>query len=70
VAYVIRKDASLTVSELDEFCRQHPMLARYKRPKYYKFTEAIDLTATGKKIHYKAKAKAEEDMKKGKFEKV
>lgn len=70
VSYVIRKDTSLTVKELDEFCKQHPMLARYKRPKYYRFVDKLDLTATGKKIHYKAKLRAEEDMKNGAFEKV
>ncbi|MFK5954524.1 MAG: AMP-binding protein, partial [Desulfobacterium sp.] len=70
VAYVIRKDPSLSVRELDDFCKQHPMLARYKRPKYYKFTDKVDITATGKKIHYKAKSRAEEDMKNGTFEKV
>ncbi|MGD9733317.1 MAG: class I adenylate-forming enzyme family protein, partial [Desulfamplus sp.] len=70
VAYIIPKDPSLTAKELDEFCKQHPMLARYKRPRYYRFVEKVDLTATGKKIHYKAKARAEEDMKNGAFEKV
>ena len=70
VAYVIRRDPSLTIAELDEFCKNHPMLARYKRPRYYKFTDQLDLTATGKKIHYKAKARALEDMKNEAFVKV
>ncbi len=33
VAYVVPRDSSLT-GELNEFCARHPMLARYKRPRY------------------------------------
>ena len=70
VAYVIRKDPSLTVQELNDFCREHPMLARYKRPRHYRFVESVSMTATGKKIHYKAKVQAREEMEKGLFTKV
>ena len=70
VAYVVRKDPSLTAGELDEFCKNHPMLSRYKRPKYYSFVDSLFMTATGKKIHYKAKEKAVDDMKKGLFDKA
>lgn len=70
VAYVIKADASLTAVELDRFCKDHSMLARYKRPRYYKFVESLEMTATGKKIHYKVKQQANEDMKKGLLEKV
>lgn len=69
-AYVIKKEPSLTARELDEFCQNHPMLARYKRPRYYKFVESLPMTATGKKIHYKVKEQAGEDMEKGRLEKV
>ncbi|MFH1137292.1 MAG: AMP-binding protein [Pseudomonadota bacterium] len=67
VAYVIRKDPSLTVEELNDYCREHPMLARYKRPKYYRFVDSVAMTATGKKIHYKAKLLAREEMEQGLF---
>ena len=70
VAYVVKRDPSLTASQLDEFCRDHPMLARYKRPKYYRFVEQLPLTATGKKIHYKVKQQATEDADQGLLEKI
>ena len=70
VAYVVKRDSSLTADELDEFCRNHPMLARYKRPRYYSFVEKLPLTATGKKIHYKLKRQAVEDFAKGLLEKI
>ena len=65
VAYVVKENPSLTARELDEFCLNHPMMARYKRPRYYKFVEALPLTATGKKMHYKVKQLAIEDHAKG-----
>ncbi len=65
VAYVVTEDSTLTARELDEFCLNHPMMARYKRPRYYRFVEALPLTATGKKMHYKVKQLAIEDSAKG-----
>lgn len=70
VAYVIREDESVTAKILDEHCRKHPMLAMYKKPRYYRFVEELPYTATGKKIHYKLKAWAEEDLQKGLLEKA
>ncbi len=70
VAYVVSNDPSLTARELDEFCVGHPMLARYKRPRYYRFVENLPMTATGKKLHYKMRAQAIEDAKAGLLEKV
>ena len=70
VAYIIKKDESLTVEELEAYCKNHPMLARYKRPKYYRFVESMPMTATGKKIHYKAKMQAKDEMSKGMFDKA
>lgn len=70
VAYVVKRDASLTAEELDEFCRNHPMLARYKRPRYYSFADKLPLTATGKKIHYKLKQQSVDDLNKGLLQKV
>ena len=37
VAFVVPKDECLTVADLVKFCRQHPMLSTYKKPRYYSF---------------------------------
>lgn len=68
VAYVIKRDPSLTAKELDEHCLNHPMLARYKRPRYYRFVESLPMTATGKKMHYKVRQQVVEDLKAGLLE--
>jgi acyl-CoA synthetase (AMP-forming)/AMP-acid ligase II len=70
VAYVVKSGPSLTAKELDEFCVQHPMLANYKRPRYYRFVDRLPMTATGKLLHYKAKAQVNDDAQAGLFEKV
>ena len=70
VAYVVKRDQSLTAKEVDDFCLNHPMLARYKRPRYYAFVDKLPLTATGKKIHYKLKLQAVDDLAKGLLEKI
>lgn len=69
-AYIVKKDASLTAHEMNEFCKGHPMLARYKRPRYYRFVETLPLTATGKKMHFKVAQMVEEDHRQGLFEDV
>jgi len=69
-AYIVKSDPSLTAKELNEYCTGHPMLARYKRPKYYRFVETLPITATGKKIHYKLAQMVEEDYRQGLFEEV
>lgn len=53
VAYVVPVDGSLTVAECERYCREHPMLAGYKRPRAYRFVDSLPMTATGKKMHYK-----------------
>jgi acyl-CoA synthetase (AMP-forming)/AMP-acid ligase II len=58
VAYVVRNDDALTAAECDRHCREHPMLASFKRPRAYRFVEALPLTATGKKVHYRAREQA------------
>lgn len=68
VAYVVKKDQSVTAQDLNRHCMRHPMLARYKRPRYYRFVDSIPLTATGKKMHYKAREQAAEDFAAGRFE--
>lgn len=64
-AYVIKSDDSLTAEELSAYCLKHPMLSPYKRPRYYKFVEALPTTATGKKMHYKAHEAACKDLENG-----
>lgn len=70
VAYVLKSGTSLTAQELDDFCMQHPMLANYKRPRYYRFTESLPMTATGKLQHFKLRKQVLEDFQAGVFEKV
>lgn len=67
VAYVVKKDDSLTLEELKKFISKHPMLPAYKRPRYWRFLDALPMTATGKKQHYKLRQQALEDLKKGLF---
>lgn len=70
VAYVVRADESLTAADCDAHCRAHPMLSAFKRPRAYRFVEALPLTATGKKIHYRAQNQAVEDDAENLFERV
>jgi acyl-CoA synthetase (AMP-forming)/AMP-acid ligase II len=68
VAYVVRSDDSLTAAECDRHCREHPMLAAFKRPRAYRFVDSLPLTATGKKVHYRARETAIEEHADGTFE--
>lgn len=70
VAYIVKKDPALTVGELDRYCREHPMLANFKRPRFYRFVEKLPMTATGKKMHYKLARLVEEDHRQGLLEKI
>ena len=65
VAYVIPADDSLTVAEVLEFCKNSPNLSNYQVPRYFRLTDDIPRTATGKKQHFKIKAQAKEDLDKG-----
>jgi acyl-CoA synthetase (AMP-forming)/AMP-acid ligase II len=49
---------ALTVADLDAHCRSHPMLADYKRPRAYRLVEALPMTATGKKMHFRVRESA------------
>lgn len=64
-AYIVPADKSLTVKELEDYCRNHPMMSPYKRPRYYRFVEEIPRNATGKKLHYKIREMAEMDLLNG-----
>ena len=65
VAYVVPEDKSLTVRELADFCAKSAMLSKYKKPRYFALVEELPHTATGKKMHYQMRARAEEDLAKG-----
>jgi len=66
-AYVIRAERGLpsedadAAAELEQWTGSHPGLARYKRPRKYRFVTELPYNATGKKVHYLAKATAAED---------
>lgn len=64
-AYIVKADDSLTVAELEDYCKNSPMIANYKRPRYYRFIADIPVNATGKKLHYKIKETAKEDLLNG-----
>ncbi|SFM98008.1 class I adenylate-forming enzyme family protein [Thermodesulforhabdus norvegica] len=66
-AYVVKKDESLTIEELREFIKGHPMIPPYKRPRYYCFVEQLPMTATGKKQHYKLREQALKDLEEGRL---
>ena len=72
VAYVVRDGAAggepVSAAELERHCRDHPMLAPYKRPRAYRFLDALPLTATGKKLHYRLREQAPADAAAGLFE--
>ncbi len=67
-AYIIKADPSLTARELTEYCVNHPMLANYKRPRYYRFVDELPYTSTGKKMHFKVKEQAIKDLEAGSLE--
>ncbi len=63
-AYVVPEEGStVTIEELDDFCRADVYLADYTRPRYYRITdERLPYTATGKKMHYTLRKRAEEGI--------
>ncbi|WAC54339.1 class I adenylate-forming enzyme family protein [Gordonia sp. SL306] len=68
VAYVLPADgASPSVAALDAYCRAHPMLSQFKRPRAYRFIDSLPVSATGKKLHYKATENAAIEMAAGAF---
>ncbi|MBH0120864.1 AMP-binding protein [Rhodococcus sp. HM1] len=54
VAYIVAEEPTLTADALDAHCRDHPMLSSFKRPRAYRFVESLPVSATGKKLHYRA----------------
>ncbi|MBV9193756.1 MAG: AMP-binding protein [Solirubrobacterales bacterium] len=68
VAYVVRADPALDAAACEAHCHGHPMLAGYKRPRAYRFIDAIPMTATGKKLHYQVREQARRDAADGQLE--
>ena len=58
VAYVVRSDPGVDAAACEAHCVSHPMLAGYKRPRAYRFVDALPVTATGKKVHYQVREQA------------
>jgi acyl-CoA synthetase (AMP-forming)/AMP-acid ligase II len=69
VAYVVASDSDpappLDAAALEAHAHGHPMLAAYKRPRRYRFVDALPMTATGKKIHYRVREMAVADAADG-----
>ncbi|MBN2568070.1 MAG: AMP-binding protein [Deltaproteobacteria bacterium] len=66
VAYVnLKEGAKTTADDMENFCANHPGLARYQRPRAYKFVEKAELpyNPAGKKLHYVIKERAATDFK-------
>ncbi|WP_144710581.1 class I adenylate-forming enzyme family protein [Curtobacterium pusillum] len=72
-AFVVRAPGRLpeddveAAAQLEEWTGSHPGLARYKRPRLYLFVTELPYNATGKKVHYVAKATAAEDQQAGRL---
>ncbi|SFF39431.1 class I adenylate-forming enzyme family protein [Curtobacterium sp. YR515] len=70
-AYVVRAPGRLpeddveAAAALEEWTASHPGLARYKRPRLYRFVTELPYNATGKKVHYLAKETAVDDQAAG-----
>src|SRR5690606_28871635 len=45
LAFVVAKDSSLTEQDLEEFCVNNENLARYKRPRSYRFVDELPRNA-------------------------
>jgi acyl-coenzyme A synthetase/AMP-(fatty) acid ligase len=65
VAYVVANDPALDAAACEAHCKDHPMLAGYKRPRAYRFVSELPMTATGKKVHYQLRDQAVRDAADG-----
>jgi 2-furoate---CoA ligase len=61
-AYIVPKDPSLTMEELDQHCKLHLRLSNFKRPKKYVFLSNIPKSLVGKTLRRK--------LKEGDFQKI
>ncbi|GAC83358.1 putative fatty-acid--CoA ligase [Gordonia paraffinivorans NBRC 108238] len=67
VAYIVPDGEPPTAEDLDAYCRAHPMLSTFKRPRAYRIVDSLPVSATGKKLHYKATEAAAREMAEGAF---
>ncbi|PLR83594.1 fatty acid--CoA ligase [Bacillus sp. V33-4] len=65
-AFVVKKDALITETELDEWCKRSKKLANYKRPRKYVFCEALPRNASGKIQKFTLRKQLEELFSNGK----
>jgi 2-furoate---CoA ligase len=49
-AFIVPRDANVTVQELDQFCKNHPKLSNFKRPRRYILINEIPKSASGKTL--------------------
>jgi long-chain acyl-CoA synthetase len=59
VAFVSRKDPSLTEADLDAFCKESSKLANYKRPRRYIFLDELPRNASGKLQKFKLRGQTQ-----------
>jgi acyl-coenzyme A synthetase/AMP-(fatty) acid ligase len=70
-AYVVPAEGEeIEAGELHSFLAESKNLARFKRPRLYKFVGSLPMTATGKKKHFEASKWAKEDAGEGAFTEV
>jgi long-chain acyl-CoA synthetase len=60
-AYIVPNHNLPTIEELDKHCLGDPGLAKYKRPRYYRFVDELPYTTTGKKLRYKMREQADQE---------
>ncbi|WP_102347226.1 AMP-binding protein [Bacillus sp. Marseille-P3661] len=54
-AYIVPKDPSITIEELDEFCKNSAQLSNFKRPRKYVFIKQLPKSPVGKILRRKFK---------------
>jgi len=54
-AYVVPKDPSLTIQELDDYCKNNTKLSNFKRPRKYVFIQEVPKSPVGKILRRKLK---------------
>lgn len=52
-AYVVPKDVNVSIQELDQYCKNHPNLSNFKRPRKYTFVSEIPKSPVGKILRRK-----------------
>lgn len=52
-AFIVPRDPSVTVQELDEFCKSHAGMSNFKRPRKYTFVKEIPKSNVGKILRRK-----------------